>query len=465
MFKRIIRMLLLPMMVVGMLSSCTAEENTIETNGSSKPSAMSRAAVCRIVSNDQYVGDASQWYYKVMEHENSENARFEVENYFWANHPEKGNGEFVTDDESNAIREYLTTKPEGSKDFGMYCYYIQPVKASYKSYTTTEDQNHHTQDVVGTNKMNQISIKAEGFGDATFQLPDYNQDGGKRTLIVNRKITDVLYHSSWGNNWISDYKFVMMEYNGKMNMYLCMDYHDVSQNGDVLADGVYDDYIIKIIPAEGEFDKPEVPSVPIIPIVTPQNKQVEVNLSIKANTKENPSSKLSIHVRMETDFEVFIPIPLEYVTTTNTMYISEQHIGEKYTNNEGNSLVVYRTIEGQVVKFFINYEQNGIVVKSEGINQIVIDYLNHIYKDGITFEVTNYFNENMTNPLLKQMLDQSIIRFTKEVKETEYLNKINEFCHKVDDEGHNVLDKDGNPVMVPNAIEGVSCLDCVVSKQ
>lgn len=121
---------------------------------------------------------------------------------------------------------------------------------------------------------------------------------------------------------------------------------------------------------------------------------VEVNFSInERDAYPSNDTKLSIHVRSVSDVTVFIPTPAEYYCPADDMQIVMAH----YDNT-----VVYSTeehaemdVNGNKVKLDITFAENGITVKTSGMNRAVQDYLLSRYGDGLTFEVCNYFNTQM----------------------------------------------------------------------
>lgn len=139
---------------------------------------------------------------------------------------------------------------------------------------------------------------------------------------------------------------------------------------------------------------------------------VEVNLSVndKHETGDYIATKLSIHVRANTDVEVFIPVDKKYYCVADDMDISASH---KDLDIVYNTVPQYvdMNIGGSTVKFTVTYEDNGIRVTTNGINDNVIKYCQDTYKDGVTFEVWNYFTDALDRTQLKPMLDQSTVTF------------------------------------------------------
>ena len=80
------------------------------------------------------------------------------------------------------------------------------------------------------------------------------------------------------------------------------------------------------------------------------------------------------------------------------------------------------TIDGNKVGLDITFAENGITIKTSGMNENVQNYLQNKYQDGLTFEICNYFNtekavaDGSTQPIskeeLKSILDGTTISFT-----------------------------------------------------
>lgn len=148
---------------------------------------------------------------------------------------------------------------------------------------------------------------------------------------------------------------------------------------------------------------------------------VEVNFSINERQYPSNDTKLSIHVRSVSDVTVFIPTPAEYYCPVDDMHIVQSHSQnvEAYGSNEHAEMV----INGNKVGLDITFAENGITVKTSGMNESVQNYLQNKYHDGLTFEICNYFNtekavaggstQAISKDELKSMLDKgTTISFT-----------------------------------------------------
>ncbi|MCH5319466.1 MAG: hypothetical protein J1E38_07145 [Paramuribaculum sp.] len=238
------------------------------------------------------------------------------------------------------------------------------------------------------------------------------------------------------------YEYIVVQVDG--SYYICFDFacghkeNDVDGNpgrGNTQNDWDYNDWILKITPAgphedvwtgepqeqeetcprcphhkhdgekcpdcdEGTVCNPEDPKdEPQVPGVTEIPDHVEVNLEVEEH-QDYLASHLSIHVRAVTDVEVFIPVKDLYYVAADDMAIVEQHL-DGYMIHGGPEVTSW-LINGQVVTLTVEFEENGIRVTTDGINDKVIDYLKEEIGDGLTFEVWNYYNADVFGSTMKE---------------------------------------------------------------
>jgi hypothetical protein len=322
----------------------------------------------------------------------------------------------VSTDEKTFVINYIKEHPDqGGVAFNNIDYFIQYAGSSKDSYAT-KDQNNAAHSVVGSDHMDQIEINGQ-------TINDYNAGGGPDALCLNLPLANPSYQDSYGdtdNRKYDAYKIYEISYNGKTGYYLGFDYKTKKGSGEVVnGDGIYNDYILKLTPADDNGN-----NVDPTPIVVNEG-EVEANLSVNAEKKEGDyiATKLSLHVRGNTDVSVFIPVPAQYYCQADDMSIvlSHQMDDEKYNDTPDYTTMTFN-INGQPVSLKVAYELDGIRVTTSGINPTVLSYLEEKYKDGVTFEVWNYYKSSVdingvtsdfTRGMLKnQFLDNSTITFT-----------------------------------------------------
>ena len=206
-----------------------------------------------------------------------------------------------------------------------------------------------------------------------------------------------------------------------------------SKNQDVERDWVFDDWIVKVSPAQpinGEQEDPDLheategPANPEDPGL--RKGEVEVNLSMNAVRDENDYifTKLSLHIRDTTDLEVFIPITPEYYCEADDMDIVLSHQQGIEIHSPQPDRIEYE-INGYMVVATVSYEASGIRIKTEGIVPEVLKFLRDSYADGLTIQIWNYYNTyalERGRAELKKILDRSTITF--KTKPENYVNAI-----------------------------------------
>lgn len=395
-------------------------------------------------------------YYKVQDWENTTKDHMPAE---YAKYVDKApaktdRGENVSQAEYDYVMAYLAAHPdEGGLTCNLTTYFIQNVGGSFFEYKcsqfpTLTDHNGASHDVVGSQQMDFVAFSKH--------RNDYNAVGGPRALLINVPVEDPTYHDSWGdteNTKHDAYRFYVIEFNGEKNLYLCYDYQTKKNSGEYLpGDKVFNDWVIKLIPAEGDNGGGGEEIEEHITDIVPAD-EVEINFSVNDEKEVDDyiATKLSIHIRALTDVEVFIPVKQAYYCDVDDMAIVLSHnldINYQYSNpgqaSIQNGYTYTYTVAGEYVKdgetltaneainVIVTYEAEGIRVKTQGITQAALDYLQYIYHDGITIEVWNYFNSEIVNEALetipvtradlKPMFDQSTVTFTASDKPSQYVN-------------------------------------------
>ncbi len=388
-------------------------------------------------------------YSKVQDHENvtGEQLKMQLDAidpiYYtvWTLHPEKTDrNESVSTDEYNYVIKYMQEhKDEGFTDIDIDTYYIQYVGGGNHRYDAGKDHNgaqHYVDN--GSAHIDYIY-----FGD--IHVNDYNANYGPRAFVngCNLKDNEPSYHESWGDKdqqKYNHYQYYYITYNGQKNLYLGFDYTTEKNSGEkVEGDGIYDDYVIKIVAASEDKSHPSPAPAPTptptpepTPTPTPEpsptptpeptptptpdptpaptpddpstdakpNVEVDFNVKHDNETYGRNETKLSIHVRDTVDVEVFIPIAKEYYCEKDDMLIVERHEAGYYVHNGQidpetgkaySSETLSMNIAGDDITLTISYEADGIRVKTKGIGANALKYCREQFGDGITFEISNYF--------------------------------------------------------------------------
>lgn len=165
-----------------------------------------------------------------------------------------------------------------------------------------------------------------------------------------------------------------------------------------------------------------------------------------AQTWDYIASHLSIHVRTATDVEVFLPIGKTYYCDRDDLMIVENHKDGNYEYDRDKEYPHEMTmnIGENPVTLKVDYGEEGITIKTQGINEEVIEYCAENFEDGITFEIWNYYNDPEdghalveSRDALQRILNGATVSFDADA--VDYY--VNAFDNKT---GYNNTDPDSN---------------------
>jgi len=242
------------------------------------------------------------------------------------------------------------------------------------------------------------------------------------------------YHNSCDNQVHLEY--IILKIDG--SYYMGFDFYGVhpegqeqSKNMDVERDWIFNDWIVKISPAQplgGEPVDPDLDDDEEEEEIDPEELEydfyakdhVEVNLSVNDRHEEGDwiHTKLSIHVRSITDVEVFIPVPKELYLDKDDMNIVISHSLdlEKYIpqpTTESFTITNCDNGDEYDVSATVKFENDGIRITTQGMTGDLLAYLQKTYGDGLNFEIWTYYNIDETDrENLKPYLDATTVTFT-----------------------------------------------------
>ena len=313
--------------------------------------------------------------------------------------------EYPTEEEKAGILEYVRNNSEKSVEWPGYTYfYVQHVISAHNKYSYKDRNGAQHNDIDGSTHLNELQIK-ENNGNYT-HVNNFNEGKCDNAVTHNAALMTEGFqgartHESYGGANIDNWK--LYYWNG--NYYLGIDYMMVNGDGKIDADGVYDDWIMKILPAKGET--PVVPSNPDpnpapnpepnpTPTPEPVVREGEVEFDIhQQEHKDWNEIKTSIHVRDTAAVHVFLPIPME-----------SQAVADDFDIRTGD---VYQYVENIEAKFEfagkefsfpveINHTATGIDILIDCTTADAKEALKlarGVFDDGITFEIHSYVNPNV----------------------------------------------------------------------
>lgn len=305
--------------------------------------------------------------------------------------------EYPTEEEKAGILEYVRKNPGASVEWpGYTCFYVQHVISAHNKYSYKDWNNALHDNIDGSTHLNELQIK-ENNGNYT-HVNNFNEGKCDNAVTHNSALMTEGFqgartHESYGGANVDNWR--LFYWNG--NYYLGLDYMMVNGSGKIDANGIYDDWIMKIIPGKGET--PVVPSNPDsnpTPKPEPTVREGEVEFDIhQQEHKDWNEIKTSIHVRDTASVHVFLPIPIE-----------SQAVSDDFDIRTGN---VYQYVENIEAKFEfagkefsfpveINHTATGIDILIDCTTADAKEALKlarGVFDDGITFEIHSYVNPNV----------------------------------------------------------------------
>lgn len=305
--------------------------------------------------------------------------------------------EYPTKEEKAGILDYVRNNSGASVEWpGYTCYYVQHVISAHNKYSYKDRNGAEHNDIDGSTHLNELQIK-ENNGNYT-HVNNFNEGKCENAVTHNSALMTEGFqgartHESYGGANIDNWR--LFYWNG--NYYLGIDYMMVNGSGKIDANGIYDDWIMKIIPGKGET--PVVPSNPDsnpTPKPEPVVREGEVEFDIhQQEHKDWNEIKTSIHVRDTAAVHVFLPIPEE-----------SQAVADDFDIRTGD---VYQYVESFEAKFEFAGKEFTFPVKinhtATGIDILIdcttaetkeaLKLARGVFDDGITFEIHSYVNPDV----------------------------------------------------------------------
>lgn len=330
---------------------------------------------------------------------------------------------YPSDEEKQGILNYVRKNPRATVAWPGYTYYfVQDVIAAHNKYSYTDRNGAQHNDIDGSAHMDLLEVleanrtlqswekDANGnpysWVDLYTHVNNFNNGQCNNAATHNATLmTDgfkaARAHDNYGNTNVDDWRL----YYWKGNYYLGLDYKMTKDDGKIDPDGIYDDWIVKILPGKGETPvKPADPSTPsdqTTPITpsAPSTLSGEVEFDIhQQEHKDWNEIKTSVHVRDTAAVHVFLPIPIEYQAVADDFHI---HAGENYANvYYKETLTAKFDFAGQQFSFpvEINHSAAGIDILIDCTTdeaKSALKLARGVFADGITFEIHSYVNPDV----------------------------------------------------------------------
>lgn len=333
---------------------------------------------------------------------------------------------YPTEEEKQGVLSYVRNNPGATVAWPGYTYYfVQDVIGAHNKYRYTDRNGAQHSDIDGTAHLDLLEVleanrtlqpwekDANGIPyswvDLYTHVNNFNNGQCNNAATHNATLmTDgfkaARAHNSYGNTWVDDWR--LYYWNG--NYYLGLDYKMAKDDGKIDPDGIYDDWIVKILPGKGETpvkpadpsdpSDPETPSTPSTP-ETPSTLSGEVEFDIHQQQHTDWNEiKTSIHVRDTAAVHVFLPIPIESQAVADDFDI---RAGENYKSiSYTEKLNAKFEFAGQEFSFpvEINHSAAGIDILIDCTTdeaKAALKLARGVFDDGITFEIHSYVNPDV----------------------------------------------------------------------
>lgn len=315
--------------------------------------------------------------------------------------------EYPTEEEKAGILEYVRNNSGASVEWpGYTCYYVQHVISAHNKYSYKDWNNALHDNIDGSTHLNELQIK-ENNGNYT-HVNNFNEGKCDNAVTHNSALMTEGFqgartHESYGGANVDNWR--LFYWNG--NYYLGIDYMMVNGSGKIDANGIYDDWIMKIIPGKGET--PVVPSNPDsnpTPKPEPTVREGEVEFDIhQQEHKDWNEIKTSIHVRDTAAVHVFLPIPEESQAVADDFDIRTGDAYKYVEHKSGENKYVEKfeakfEFAGKKFSFpvEINHTATGIDILIDCTTADAKEALKlarGVFDDGITFEIHSYVNPDV----------------------------------------------------------------------
>lgn len=195
--------------------------------------------------------------------------------------------------------------------------------------------------------------------------------------------------------------------------YLGIDFSAKKGDGEIPADGIYDDWVVKIIPLNGtpapkeeEGEEGEEGEGDDDPTVI-KGAHVEFDIHQQQH-KDWKEIKTSIHIRDTVDFTVLLPIPEAYQAESDDFDI---RLGDKYEYLAQSIQVVDQTYD---LVFTVTHKAEGIEIFVKGSDFApALRAARALYGDGLTFEVHTYVKNELNGT---PVTDEQVWNWLKQTK-------------------------------------------------
>lgn len=347
----------------------------------------------------------------------------DVNGNMWASKPAP-----VSSEEATEVLKYIAENSGEYVDWPGYTrYFIQHVGGAHHLYSYTDWNGALHTGINGTAGFENLQVQ-ENSGNWQHV---YNFNAGKcdnaatnNSALMTDGFKAIKAMAEYASSWVEAYRIYL--YNG--NYYIGLDFSAIKGDGEVPADGIYDDWVVKIIPEtvetpgvgdgneedddnddndEGGNDGKEDDTTTVVP----GEGEVEFDIHQQEHKDWN-EIKTSIHLRDSVCVRVLIPIQREFIAVPDDFDI---RAGIDYNYIVEREIVHYSVAGKEFeTEVRINRADKGIEILIDGTTcKEALKLAREKYDDGITFEIHNYVYAHANDAVLDDNLIWNWLKLTE----------------------------------------------------
>lgn len=319
----------------------------------------------------------------------------DVNGNMWASKPQ-----LVSAEEAAEVLAYIATDPDYCDELPAYTrYFIQHVGGAHHLYSYVDWNGALHTGINGTAGFENLQV-LENNGQWQHV---YNFNAGKcdnpatnNSSLMTDGFNGIKAMAEYASSWVDSYRI----YYYKGSYYIGLDFCAKKGDGEVPCDGIYDDWVLKIVPENigtsgddddngdngddnGDNGGTETPDT-----IIPGKGEVEFDIHQQEHTDWN-EIKTTVHLRDSVNVRILVPIPCEYIAVPDDFDIRS---GLDYTYITEKETVKY-SVAGQEfeTEVVINHTIEGIEILIEGTQcKEALKVARAVYADGLTFEIHSY---------------------------------------------------------------------------
>lgn len=311
----------------------------------------------------------------------------------------------ISDEEKAAVFAYIASQPEDVAWPGYDGFFLQDLSGMHHMYSYKDFNGAWHNNIDGTQSFENLQIL--GTDNTWAYVP--NANAGKLNNAASNNCA-LMYGGFKAAKALNEYSsselahWKIFYFND--NFYLGLDFDMKKGDGEIPGDGIYDDWVLKIIPGKGEtrvyINEEDTTVAPIDTTIVPDPYpfdedslplfgHVEFDVHQQMHTDWN-EIKTSIHIRDTVNARIFIPMPEAQQILQDDFAL---RVETQYSN-------ISLTICDYEYHFNlqIEHQQEGIEISvvSQDMNELknCLKAARAAYGDGITFEIHSYVRPEIT---------------------------------------------------------------------